>query len=155
MIIFCHGGGWFAGNLDTEDRTCRMACGNVPAWVVSVDYRCNLDVKMEDEVDDCVKAFEWAFGRAEAHGVDPKRIIVWGGSAGGCDRVISGLCTLAGAPLSEGPAGQDGSGAATGDERLHLLADGAGQDCFHNPRDEGAAAQGWQSDAAGCRDRGL
>ena len=53
MVVFIHGGGWFAGNLDTEDRTARVMCTGVPAWVVSVDYRCGVDVPLEDEVEDC------------------------------------------------------------------------------------------------------
>ena len=81
MIIFAHGGGWFAGNLETEDRTCRIICSNVPAWVISVDYRCNFDVPLKDMVDDLYSAFEWARGRAAAHGADPEKIVLWGGSA--------------------------------------------------------------------------
>ena len=83
MILFAHGGGWYAGNLDTEDRTCRMICSSVPAWVVSVDYRCHFDVPLEHEVDDCLSAFEWAQEHASSHGADPRKIAVWGGSAGG------------------------------------------------------------------------
>ena len=83
LILFCHGGGWFAGNLNTEDRTCRMVCSMLPAWVVSVDYRCDFDVPLVDQVDDCYAAFEWAVSRATAHGADPSKIVVWGGSAGG------------------------------------------------------------------------
>ena len=83
MILFIHGGGWFAGNLETEDRTARMVCSGVPAWVISVDYRCNVDVPLEDEVEDCYLAFEWARSRAEAHGADPNKMVIWGGSAGG------------------------------------------------------------------------
>lgn len=83
LVLFIHGGGWFAGNLDTEDRTCRMVCSMLPAWIVSVDYRCDVDVPLEYEVDDCYAAFEWAVSRAAAHGADPNKIVVWGGSAGG------------------------------------------------------------------------
>lgn len=73
----------FAGNLETEDRTCALVCGSVPAWVVSVEYACNFDVPLEKQVDDCYKAFVWARSRAESHGVDPNKMIIWGGSAGG------------------------------------------------------------------------
>lgn len=83
MVLFIHGGGWFAGNLETEDRTARMVCSGTPAWVISVDYRCNVDVPLEDEIEDCYLAFEWARSRAEAHGADPEKMVIWGGSAGG------------------------------------------------------------------------
>ena len=83
LILFAHGGGWFAGNLDTEDRSCRIVCSKARAWVVSVDYRCNFDVPLSRMVDDLHAAFEWTRGRAEAHGSDPDKIVLWGGSAGG------------------------------------------------------------------------
>lgn len=83
LILFIHGGGWFAGNLDTEDRTARMVCSMVPAWVVSVDYICGFEATLHEKVDDCCKAFEWAYGRAADHGCDPSKMVIWGGSAGG------------------------------------------------------------------------
>ena len=52
LVLFSHGGGWFAGNLDTEDRTCRMVSPAVPALVLSVDYRCGFYVPLKDMVDD-------------------------------------------------------------------------------------------------------
>ena len=60
-----------------------MVCSGVPAWVVSVEYRCGFDVSLQQSVDDCYSAFEWARGRAADHGCDPNKIIIWGGSAGG------------------------------------------------------------------------
>ena len=35
-------------------------------------------------IDDLHAAFNWAHGRAAEHGADPGKIILWGGSAGGC-----------------------------------------------------------------------
>lgn len=55
----------------------------LPAWIVSVDYRCDVDVLLDEEIDDCYAAFEWAYSRAAAHGADPNKIAVLGGSAGG------------------------------------------------------------------------
>ena len=83
LVLFCHGGGWFAGNLDTEDRTCRIVCSEIRAWIVSVDYRCDFDVPLKVMVDDCCGAFEWARSNASTYGADPTASVVWGGSAGG------------------------------------------------------------------------
>ena len=83
LVLFIHGGGWFAGNLETEDRTCRMLCGLADSLVVSVEYRCGFDVPLETEVQDCVKAFSWAREQAAELRADPKKLVVLGGSAGG------------------------------------------------------------------------
>ena len=111
LIFFCHGGGWFAGNLDTEDRTCRIVCSTVRAWVVSVDYRCGFTVPLEHMVDDCYSAFEWAHSRATESGADPHKSVVWGGSAGGAlaiavvwrlvqtGKTPAGLCAMNGTAL--------------------------------------------------------
>lgn len=109
-ILFCHGGGWFCGNLKTEDRTCRMVCGILGASVVSVDYRCDWDVSLEDQVVDCYAAFEWMAGRTRT---EHDKVVIWGGSAGGAlaaavvyraieagkDHHIAGLCSMNGLHL--------------------------------------------------------
>ena len=58
-IVFLHGGGWRAGNLDTEDHLCRTVCSEVPMIVVSVEYRIFPWVKYPAEVDDCYEAYQW------------------------------------------------------------------------------------------------
>ena len=83
MILFAHGGGWFAGDLETEDRTCRIVCAGVPAVVASVEYRCDFHVPLGDMVDDLHSAFGWARENAACYGADPDKIVVWGGSGGG------------------------------------------------------------------------
>ncbi|KAK3715701.1 hypothetical protein LTR37_006926 [Vermiconidia calcicola] len=83
IVVFAHGGGWYAGNLDTEDRTCRMVSSMVPACVVSVEYRCDFDVALEDMVDDLYSAFEWTRGNNLFEGADNRKMVLWGGSAGG------------------------------------------------------------------------
>ena len=113
LVLFIHGGGWFAGNLDTEDRTCRMICNMLPASVISVGYRCDIDVPLEHEIEDCYTAFEWARSHAPDYGADPDRIVVVGGSAGaalaaavvhrlvqsGKGGEVAGLCSMNGLHL--------------------------------------------------------
>lgn len=83
LILFIHGGGWFAGTLDTEDRSCRMIAALARAVVVSVEYRCGMAVALADEVADCVAGFDWACAQAGRLGADPQKVVVMGGSAGG------------------------------------------------------------------------
>ena len=59
LIVFCHGGGWKAGNLDTEDHSCRTVCGRVECIVVSVDYRLWPENDYQTMNDDCFAAFQW------------------------------------------------------------------------------------------------
>src|SRR5262245_37952720 len=37
--VYCHGGGWWTGDLDMVDDECRHRAHDVPCVVVSVDYR--------------------------------------------------------------------------------------------------------------------
>lgn len=109
LVYFIHGGGWFEGTLDTEDRTCRMISSLAEAVIVSVDYRCGVEVALETEVDDCVTGFHWAYDQAAKLGADANKIVVVGGSAGGALAVatvyavvkagkdkVSGLLTMNG-----------------------------------------------------------
>ena len=59
LVLFCHGGGWFSGTLDTEDHTCRVVSGGVDCVVVTVEYRLTPNVKYPVLVDDCLAGFQW------------------------------------------------------------------------------------------------
>ncbi|KAK4506111.1 hypothetical protein PRZ48_004076 [Zasmidium cellare] len=83
LILFLHGGGFHAGNLDTEDHLCRYMCANTPSIVVSVEYRQCLTHKFPVPIDDCYDAYRWAYENAAKLGADPGKCIVTGGSAGG------------------------------------------------------------------------
>src|SRR6202035_1838538 len=39
LIVYYHGGGWGAGDLDTHDQPCRLLARASGARVLSVDYR--------------------------------------------------------------------------------------------------------------------
>ncbi|QIX02403.1 hypothetical protein AMS68_007920 [Peltaster fructicola] len=83
LVLFCHGGGWQAGNLDTEDHLCRVVCARVRAVIVSIQYRLAPEHKFPIPIDDCYTAYRWAQQGAVKLGADVNRCIVWGGSAGG------------------------------------------------------------------------
>lgn len=48
LMIFFPGGGYIAGNLDTEDAHCRIFAAKVPCLVISVNYPKVPDVKLDD-----------------------------------------------------------------------------------------------------------
>ncbi len=83
MIVYYHGGGHVICDLDTHDQPCRFLAAEVPALVLSVDYRLGPEHPFPAAVDDSVAAFEWAAREAVALGADPERIAVAGDSAGG------------------------------------------------------------------------
>ena len=102
-VVFCHGGGWLSGNLDTEDHMCRTICAGVGAVVVSVEYGIFPFVGFERMVEDCFAAFQYvrcmhfsqnrrkkpltergcqAWTNAIDLGADTTRFAICGGSAG-------------------------------------------------------------------------
>ncbi|EMC96563.1 hypothetical protein BAUCODRAFT_148152 [Baudoinia panamericana UAMH 10762] len=83
LLVFYHGGGWIAGNLDIEDHMCRTVCGEAECIVVSVDYRLTPEVDFATMLNDCFAAAEWAHSKAAELNADPQRYGYWGGSAGG------------------------------------------------------------------------
>jgi len=83
LIVYFHGGGWTIGDLDTADGVCRFLAAEVPATVLSVDYRLAPEHPFPAAVEDALAAFRWAAVDNTRLGADPERIAVAGDSAGG------------------------------------------------------------------------
>ena len=83
VVVYYHGGGWVIGDLDTNDSLCRLLSNRASAVVVSVDYRLAPEHRFPAAVDDSYAALEWVSRNAARLNVDPSRIAVGGGSAGG------------------------------------------------------------------------
>lgn len=82
-MIYIHGGGWRAGSKN-----------RIPAWlakavregwlsVVSVEYRFTDVAPHPAQVNDCVRAIQFVRHNAAKWNIDPQRLGVTGGSAGG------------------------------------------------------------------------
>jgi acetyl esterase/lipase len=85
-LLWIHGGGFMFGDLEMPeaDWTAREVCARAGAVVVSVDYRLAVGgVHFPVPLDDCVAAARWLRDSADELGVDPTRISIGGGSAGG------------------------------------------------------------------------
>lgn len=82
-LVYFHGGGWVAGDLDTHDDVCRRLALASGAKVLSVDYRLAPEHPFPAAYDDAVAATVWTATHAEALGIDPLRLGVAGDSAGG------------------------------------------------------------------------
>ncbi len=82
-VVFFHGGGWVAGDLETHDRQARLLAIETGAVVVSVDYRRPPETRFPGAFEDGFAALRDVIARIAAFGGDHSRIGVAGDSAGG------------------------------------------------------------------------
>jgi acetyl esterase len=85
-IFNVHGGGFIIGNLDIDHANNLRYTREIGVVVVSVDYRLAPEAPYPAGLEDCYAALVWTAKNAAELGVDPARIAIHGGSAGG------GLC---------------------------------------------------------------
>jgi len=82
-IFWIHGGGYIAGTYDMANDTCSAWAVDLGATVFSPDYRLAPEHAYPAGVEDCYAGLKWVVDNAETLGVDPERVIIGGGSAGG------------------------------------------------------------------------
>jgi acetyl esterase/lipase len=82
-IYFIHGGGMVLGDVEGEDATATSICDQVGAVVVSVEYRLAPEHPHPAPVEDCYAGLAWTARHADELGIDPARLALYGGSAGG------------------------------------------------------------------------
>ena len=82
-VVFFHGGGWVAGDLETHDRQARLLAIETGAVVISVDYRRPPETRFPGAFEDAFTALQDVIARIAEFGGDDKRIGVAGDSAGG------------------------------------------------------------------------
>ena len=81
--VYIHGGGWWLGNIDLYDGSCRAMADHLGCVVASVGYRLAPEHPFPTAAEDCYAALLWVAMNADALGLDGSRIAVGGGSAGG------------------------------------------------------------------------
>jgi acetyl esterase len=82
-VVFFHGGGWVAGDLETHDRQARNLAIETGAVVISVDYRRPPETRFPGAFEDAFAAVRDVVERIDAFGGDANRVGVSGDSAGG------------------------------------------------------------------------
>jgi acetyl esterase/lipase len=83
IMVYIHGGGWRGGSK--AGIPAFLAKANAEGWlaVVSVEYRFTDVATHPAQVDDCARAIQFIRQNAKQWNVDPTRMGVTGGSAGG------------------------------------------------------------------------
>ena len=69
-VVFFHGGGWVAGDLETHDRQARLLAIETGAVVVSVDYRRPPEVRFPGAFEDALAAVKDVVDRIAEFGGD-------------------------------------------------------------------------------------
>jgi acetyl esterase len=82
-VVFFHGGGWVAGDLETHDRQARLLAIETGAVVVSVDYRRPPETRFPGAFEDAFAAARGIIAGIAEFGGDSTRVGVAGDSAGG------------------------------------------------------------------------
>ena len=83
VVAFVHGGGWAAGTRQFfTERACDLAASG-DYVSVGVGYRLTNEAHWPAQIHDCKAAIRWIRGHAQELNIDPNRIGVFGGSAGG------------------------------------------------------------------------
>ncbi len=83
IVIYCHGGGWVLGGLDSHDNTCRAIAKKAGVVVLSPDYGLAPEAPYPSGLDDVYAALVWAVKHAGDIGGDPAAVFLAGDSAGG------------------------------------------------------------------------
>src|SRR6266849_10102624 len=81
-LLYLHGGGFVLGSPSTHDRLTRELAQRIGARVLSLDYALAPEHPYPQGLDDCVDAARWTFAHAQELGMDAKRLLIGGDSAG-------------------------------------------------------------------------
>jgi acetyl esterase/lipase len=82
-IVFLHGGGWVAGNLETHDGFCRRLANESGCRVIAADYRLAPEHPFPHGLEDGYAAFCHVARNPRIFGIDANRLGIAGDSAGG------------------------------------------------------------------------
>ncbi len=105
-VIFVHGGGWIKGSY-LGGMTGPIASHGY--FAMSIEYRLSDVAKWPAQIQDCKCAVRFLRANAAKYNVDPNRIAVFGGSAGG--HLVACLGTMTDA-ADEGDGGNAGVSSA-------------------------------------------
>lgn len=82
-VVFFHGGGWVAGNIEINGVQHQQIAHDARAVVIAVNYQKAPEHKFPIPFDDCYSTLEWVVANAQALNINVDEIGVAGDSAGG------------------------------------------------------------------------
>ncbi|MBR0062905.1 MAG: alpha/beta hydrolase [Oscillospiraceae bacterium] len=83
VFVQIHGGAWVGLDAVDDDRYCARLSGELDAFVVNVNYKRLYEKPFPYQLEEVVSVVEWLKNNAAELGVDPDKIVISGGSAGG------------------------------------------------------------------------
>jgi acetyl esterase len=81
-FVYFHGGGMVGGSVESHDLVAAALAQTTGCRLISVDYRLAPEHPFPAGVEDAIAAVTWVFQHAESLGIDTKRFVVGGDSAG-------------------------------------------------------------------------
>jgi acetyl esterase/lipase len=88
LIVWIHGGAWMMGTKEWDNVKYLVQHGYA---IASIDYRYSTEACFPAQIQDCNAALNFILAHATYYGIDPKRFVVGGGSAGGHLALLLGL----------------------------------------------------------------
>jgi acetyl esterase len=82
-FLWCHGGGFIVGGLDSADSICRSIARIAGCVVIAVRYRLAPEHPLTACREDFLAALEWVAQHGATLGIDTTRLAIGGDSAGG------------------------------------------------------------------------
>lgn len=83
VVLYFPGGGWIAGDLDSNDSICRAICNQATCLIVSVNYHKAPKYPFPHALNDVYSTLEWTAKHIQNFNGNPSWIAVSGDSAGG------------------------------------------------------------------------
>jgi acetyl esterase/lipase len=102
-IVFLHGGSWMFGSPSQFHYHSDYLAHKYDFLALSVDYRLSGEAQFPAALHDAKCAIRWVRSHAKKLNVDPQRVVICGGSAGG--HLSSMIATTAGVKAYEGNGG--------------------------------------------------
>ncbi|MBC2852187.1 alpha/beta hydrolase [Cetobacterium sp. 8H] len=91
LIIHIHGGAFFGGNKYDEQLFPMFSGLDRGYAVASINYRLSPEAKWPAQINDVKAAIKYLKVNADKYNINPDKIVLWGGSAGGHLSALAGV----------------------------------------------------------------
>jgi acetyl esterase/lipase len=88
LVVWIHGGAWMLGIKEWDNVKYLVRHGYA---IASMDYRFSTEAPFPVQIQDCNTALNFILAHATNYGINPRRFVVGGGSAGGHLALLLGL----------------------------------------------------------------